>query len=109
MAGFRLGSASRSGCETSPLLRQCASFVPRHRFDIVTTSSEQTIKIWNYLYRLVPVPPGSGSATSSRRITVMRQAAAVVLTADGHERPRIGHVGGVSRRRGFGGPRGGGV
>src|SRR5258706_3948066 len=102
MAGFRLGSASRSGCETSPLLRQCASFVPRHRFDIVTTSSEQTIKIWNYLYRLVPVPPGNGSATSSRRITVMRQAAAAVLTAHGHERARIGHVRGVVRCRGLG-------
>src|SRR5258706_11868592 len=102
MAGFRLGSASRSGCETSPLLRQCASLVPRQSSDIVTTGSEQTIKIWNYLYRLVPVPPGSGSATSSRRITVMRQAAAVVLTSHGHERARFGLFGGVRSGREFG-------
>src|SRR5258706_7405293 len=48
---FALGSASRSGYETLPRVRRCASFVPRRRFDIVTTGGQQTIKIWTYLLK----------------------------------------------------------
>src|SRR5258706_11322810 len=48
---FALGSASRSGYETLPRVRRCASFVPRRRFDIVTTGGQQTIKIWTYFLK----------------------------------------------------------
>src|SRR5258706_4763416 len=47
---FALGSASRSGCETLPRVRRCASFVPRRRFDIVTTGGYQTIKKWIHFF-----------------------------------------------------------